>query len=78
MDIIITGDFNINLLHYDDHSETAEFLSMMLSFEYIPLISLPTRITSHSCTLIDNILIIQNHTRTNTYLEICSQKLVTI
>ena len=51
---IITGDFNINLLT-SNHSSTNDFLEIMLSSTFLPLISRPTRITDHSATLIDNI-----------------------
>ena len=49
------GDFNINLLNYNDHQPTNGFLDSLASNTFIPYILLPTRITSHSKTLIDNI-----------------------
>ena len=49
------GDFNINLLNVDTHVDTSEFLEMMYSFSYLPLITKPTRVTKSSATLIDNI-----------------------
>ena len=52
--ILIMGDFNINLLNYDDKN-TANFLDTMFSYSYLPFISTPTRVTGHSKTLIDNI-----------------------
>ena len=48
------GDFNINLLNYDDKN-TANFLDTMFSYSYLPFINTPTRVTGHSKTLIDNI-----------------------
>ena len=48
------GDFNINLLNYDNKN-TANFLHTMFSYSYLPFINAPTRVTGHSKTLIDNI-----------------------
>ena len=53
--IFLLGDFNVNLLNYE-HNQTNEFLDSFSSNSFIPLILQPTRITSHSNTLIDNIL----------------------
>jgi len=50
------GDFNVNLMNFNEHSLTGEFLDGMYSNLLCPLINRPTRITSHSATLIDNIL----------------------
>ena len=40
---ILLGDFNINLLEHATHNETGEYLNMMQSHSFIPLISRPTR-----------------------------------
>ena len=53
--IFLLGDFNVNLLNYNEHNQTNEFLESLASNSFIPLILQPTRITSHSNTLIDNI-----------------------
>ena len=53
--IFLLGDFNVNLLNYNEHNQTNEFLDSLASNSFIPLILQPTRITSHSTTLIDNI-----------------------
>ena len=42
-------------MNYNGHNETNEFLDSLASNSFIPLILQPTRITSHSNTLIDNI-----------------------
>ena len=49
------GDFNANLLNYNDHTPTNEFLDSLALNSVIPYILQPTRITDHSETLIDNI-----------------------
>ena len=53
--IFLPGDFNVNLLNYNGHNQTNEFLDTLTSNSFISLILQPTRITSHSNTLIDNI-----------------------
>ena len=54
-DCIIVGDMNIDLIKYDTHQSTAEFLNTMLTYGFMPTILLPTRVTNNSCTLIDHI-----------------------
>ena len=49
------GDFNINLFNYDSHTETNDFLNLMISHYLLPHILHPTRVTDHSATIIDNI-----------------------
>ena len=53
--IFLLGDFNINLLNYNVHQLPNDFLDSLASNSIIPNILQPTRLTSHSKTLIDNI-----------------------
>ena len=53
--IFLLGDFNVNLLNYNEHNQTNEFSDSLASNSFIPLILQPTIITSHSNTLIGNI-----------------------
>ena len=53
--IFLLGDSNINLLNYNEHNQTNEFLDSRASISFILLILQLTRITSHSNTLIENI-----------------------
>ena len=53
--IIIPGDLNIDLLKYSHHYETTDFLDQMLIHNLIPKITVPTRLTETSSTLIDHI-----------------------
>ena len=64
--IAIMGDFNIDLLKYDCHSATNEFVNMMFSHHFQPAILHPTRITDTSSTIIDNIYV-NNATESNIY-----------
>ena len=52
--IILLGDFNINLLKFNN-PEVFNFLDTLGSYFILPQIVLPTRITENSQTLIDNI-----------------------
>lgn len=54
--VYLIGDFNINLLNTNNHKITADFVELMFSYFYMPLINKPTRIKNDSATLIDNIL----------------------
>ena len=62
----IMGDFNLNLLKNQNHNATGEFLDGLYSHLFFPLITLPSRITSHTATLIDNIF--SNHVE-HSYLK---------
>ena len=53
--IFVMGDFNINLLSYDGHTDTNDFINSMVSHCLLPYILHPTRVTDHSSTVIDNI-----------------------
>ena len=54
--LYICGDFNIDLMKYNEHACTSKFLDMLYSFDLYPsLVRKPTRITDQSATLIDNI-----------------------
>ena len=53
---ILIGDFNINLLNYNSDSDISSFIDTMYSSSFYPTINSPTRITTTSDTLIDNIV----------------------
>ena len=57
--IIISGDFNINLLSCDTNRYFNMFLDLMFTNSMIPSITLPTRFDQNrkSATLIDNIFV---------------------
>ena len=54
-EVYIMGDFNVDLLKSSSHSPSADYLEGLYATGFYPLISLPTRITDVSATLIDNI-----------------------
>ena len=51
------GDINIDLLQADSCKMYDEYLKLMLCSQFIPSITLPTRITDYSITLIDHIFV---------------------
>ena len=54
-EILISGDFNINVLSHLNHAPTNRFLSLMLTHSFMPTITLPSRISENTATCIDNI-----------------------
>ena len=54
-EVILLGDFNIDLLKCDSNKNVSDFLDIIYSTNFLPNITSPTRLTSHSQTLIDNI-----------------------
>ena len=69
--IFLIGDFNINLLNYESHGETNDFINTMISHYLLPYILHPTRVTDHSVTVIDNIF------SNNTSYETTSGNIIT-
>ena len=55
--IIIGLDHNLDLLKCDLHGATFKFMDMLYDQKLVPTITKPTRITTSSATLIDNIII---------------------
>ena len=53
-DVIIAGDFNINLLKINEKEVFAEFFDTLISYSFYPHITLPTRLSKNNGTLIDN------------------------
>ena len=51
---ILAGDMNIDLIKYTNESVTS-YMSTMMSYRYLPYVTLPTRITQFSTTCIDHI-----------------------
>lgn len=51
----LLGDFNINILKSKNNAQTNEFINILFSNYFIPLIHKPTRVKDKSFSLIDNI-----------------------
>ena len=57
---MILGDFNIDLLNYESHHLTEEYINTMNSLSFQPMITKPKRITDHYATLIGHIFSIRS------------------
>ena len=55
-DVILCGDFNINLLQINNRPAFSDYMDTLITNNFCPTITYPTRFTDASCTLIDNIL----------------------
>ena len=53
--VFLLGDFNIKLLNYDIHPPTNEFLDSLSSRYFLPHSLQPSRVTTNSKILIDNV-----------------------
>ena len=53
--VYITGDYNLDLLKYEKHRPTSDFIETLYSHNFMHMVNKPTRVTQHSATLIDNI-----------------------
>ena len=54
-EVILAGDFNLDLLKYENHLPTANYYDLITNHKFIPRIVRPTRIKKQSATLIDHI-----------------------
>ena len=55
----LMGDFNLDLLNIENntHTPTANFLNNLCSYSFQPCITIPTRVTETTSTLIDNFFV---------------------
>ena len=53
--IFLLGDFYVNFLNYIEHNQINEFEDSLVSTSFILLLLQPTKKTSHSNSLLDNI-----------------------
>ena len=74
-EVIIVGDFNIDLLKMKDKPVVNEYFENILSNGFVPKITFPTRITQYSSTLIDNALVKLSHNNNNTTAGILTHSL---
>ena len=69
-DLIIGLDHNMDLVKSNTHQLTSEFISLNLDLLMMPVITRPTRITSNTATLIDNIIVEQS------MLDLCTSNVL--
>jgi hypothetical protein len=73
-DVIITGDFNIDLLKINDREVFSDFFDMLTVNSFYPKITLPTRFSNKHGTLIDNIFCKLSHNTLNTTSGILTKR----
>ncbi len=59
--VYLCGDLNIDGLKISYEEGIADFFNMVMSHDCVPQITLPTRITDHTISLIDHIMIKSTH-----------------
>jgi len=74
-DVIIAGDFNINLLKVNEKPIFGDYFDMLTSHSFYPKITLPTRFSNKHGTLIDNFLCKLTETTLDTTSGILINKL---
>ena len=60
-EVIIAGDYNIDLLQINDNLTFCDYLNSIVSQSFCPAVTLPTRSSNRNCTLIDNYLCKLSH-----------------
>ena len=60
-EVIIAGDYNIDLLQIKDNAIFGEYFNSVVAQSVFPKITLPTRLSSRNCMLIDNFLCKLSH-----------------
>ena len=54
--VIIFGDFNLDVLKYNIIHQVTEYIDLLFSFGFLQLVMKPTRCTAQSATLIDHVV----------------------
>ena len=54
-EVILIGNFNMNLLDFEEKKRVQSFVNLMFRFGMIPTINKPTRVTRHTATAIDHV-----------------------
>ena len=54
--MILAGDFNINLLEFEQNKKVQNFVNLMFQFGLVPTINKPTRVTNKTISAIDRII----------------------
>ena len=53
--VVLTGDFNIGLLKLNSNEKFQELYDTLTKIDLLPVITLPTRMSTRNATLIDQI-----------------------
>ena len=54
--VILAGDFNINVLDFEQNKKVQNFVNLMFQFGLVPTINKPTRVTNKTISAIDHII----------------------
>ena len=54
--IVLAGDFNLNVLDFENNKKVENFINLMFRYGMIPTINKPTRVTANTATAIDHII----------------------
>ena len=54
--IVLAGDFNLNLLDFENNKMVENFINLIFRYDMIPNINKPTRVKSNTATAIDHII----------------------
>ncbi|MBM3937968.1 MAG: hypothetical protein FJ333_04840 [Sphingomonadales bacterium] len=54
--VLLTGDFNLDLLKYSQIKQVTEYVDLLFSFGFLQLVMKPTRMNNNSATLIDHLI----------------------
>ena len=74
-DVLLAGDFNINLLKLNENQICSEFFDSLLAHSFLPQITVPTRFCQFSHTLIDNFFFKSNTLAPKTIAGVFLKKL---
>ena len=74
-DVLLAGDFNINLLKLNENQICSEFFDSLLAHSFLPQITVPTRFGQFSHTLIDNFFLKSNNLAHKTIAGVFLKKL---
>lgn len=73
-ELVLCGDFNLDLLKIDSAPHIHDFYSLLSSFGFYAKITLPTRFSDHGASLIDNLFCRQSILTTRTLSGILLKK----
>ena len=54
--MILAGDFNINVLDFEQNKKVQNFVNLMFQFGLVPTINKPTRVTNKTISAVDHII----------------------
>ena len=69
--ITIVSDFNVNLLNFSTHPDTAEYADLHMSKGLLPMITKPTHIFNSGASLIDHIFVSPTNNPVTTGVLVC-------